>query len=170
MIRRLSTRYATIALVAIAVLGTAKLAVQAQTPSPNAILVAKQIVEIKGIKDLFGPIARGVVEKAKATLLQTNYMWSKDIDEITANLHKDYDSRSSEIVDAVAQIYASHFTEAELKTLLTFYKSPVGQKMLTEEPKVTDESMVDAAKWADNLSGDVMAKMRVEMKKRGHDL
>jgi hypothetical protein len=42
--------------------------------------------------------------------------------------------------------------------------------MLTEEPKVTDESMVDAAKWADNLSGDVMAKMRVEMKKRGHDL
>jgi hypothetical protein len=42
--------------------------------------------------------------------------------------------------------------------------------MIAEEPKALDESMINAGKWADNLSDDVMAKMRAEMKKRGHDL
>jgi len=30
--------------------------------------------------------------------------------------------------------------------------------------------MVNAGKWADDFSEDVMTKMRDEMKKRGHDL
>ena len=69
-----------------------------------------------------------------------------------------------------ARIYATHFTEPELKDLLAFYQSPLGQKVLVEEPKVLDESMVYAGTWADNLSADVMAKMRADMKKRGHDM
>jgi hypothetical protein len=97
-------------------------------------------------------------------------MWQKDIDEIALNMHKDYDARSAELVDATARIYASHFTEAELKTILTFYQSPLGRKMIAEEPKAMDESMASAAKWADNLSDDIVNKMRVEMKKRGHDM
>jgi hypothetical protein len=73
-------------------------------------------------------------------------------------------------VDATARIYATHFTEPELKQLLAFYQSPLGQKMVAEDPKVIDESMHNAAQWADNLSDDVMVKMRAEMKKRGHDM
>ena len=42
--------------------------------------------------------------------------------------------------------------------------------MLVEEPKALDESMRDAGSWGDNLSVEVMAKMRAEMKKRGHDM
>jgi hypothetical protein len=85
-------------------------------------------------------------------------------------VHKDFDHRASELVDQTARIYASHFTEAELKGILAFYQSPLGQKMIVEEPKAMDESMNSAATWADQLSNDVMAKMRVEMKKRGHDM
>ena len=43
------------------------------------------------------------------------------------------------LVDTAARIYASHFTEPELKQILTFYQSPVGQKMLVEEPKAIEE-------------------------------
>jgi hypothetical protein len=69
-----------------------------------------------------------------------------------------------------ARIYASHFTEAELKQILAFYQSPLGKKLLTEEPKTADESMSMAGSWADKLSEEVMSKMRAEMKKRGHDM
>jgi hypothetical protein len=69
-----------------------------------------------------------------------------------------------------ARIYASHFTEPELKQLLTFYQSPLGQKVIAEEPKAADETMASAGTWADNLSEEVINKMRAEMKKRGHDM
>jgi hypothetical protein len=175
MIVRLSARYAMVALVAIAIIAIAKPAASqtpapAKGPSPAAVLVAKQIVELKGVSAMFDPIVRGVVEKAKDVFLQTNFMWAKDINEVAAIVHKDYDSRTSELIDATARIYASHFTETELRGILTFYQSPLGQKMIVEEPKVMNESMINAADWANNLSDDVMAKMRAEMKKRGHDM
>ena len=142
----------------------------APAPTPGALLLAKQIVQVKNIIQVFQPIVRGVVQKTKDVFLQTNFMWAKDLTEVAANVQKEFDPRVNELVDQSARIYATHFTEQELKDLLTYYQSPLGKKALVEEPKVLDESMIFAGTWADNLSQDVMAKMRVEMKKRGHDM
>ena len=175
MIARPTLRHAAVALIALVALSLAASAPAQTVPPPPqvssaALQMAKQIVEIKGVKAMFDPVVIGVVEKAKSMFLQTNFMWSKDINEVAAQLHRDYDGRVTELVDATARVYAQHFSEAELKQILAFYQSPLGQKMITEEPKAVDESMVDAAKWADNLSEDVVAKMRAEMRKRGHDM
>jgi hypothetical protein len=161
---------ALIALVAIGIALPAPAPAQAPQPSAASLLIAKQIVELKGVKAMMDPIPSGVVEKAKGVFMQANFMWQKDINESAAIVHKDFDGRSSELVDATARIYASHFTEAELKQILAFYQSPVGQKMIVEEPKVIGESMENAQKWADDVSVDVINKMRAEMKKRGHDM
>jgi len=147
--------------------GTAKPAGQ---PSPTTLLLAKQIVEIKGIKNVFEPLVRGVVEKAKDVFMQTNFMWAKDLNEVAAIEQKKYAPRVDELLDATARIYANHFTEQELKDLLAFYKSPLGQKTLVEEPKVLEEAMINAGDWGDSLSQEVIGSMREEMKKRGHDM
>ena len=175
MIARLSLRHIMVAMIALAALGlagTARSQGVAQLPqvSPAQLLIAKQIVEIKGVKAMFAPLVRGVVQKTKDSVMQTNVMWGKDLNEIAAQIEKEYQPRGEEIVDATARIYASHFTEPELKQILTFYQSPVGQKMLAEEPKALDQSMSYAGSWGDNLSIDVMSKLRAEMKKRGHDM
>ena len=177
MIARFSTRYiagcALAAFVAMAVIGGDARPAAAQAaaqPSPDSILLAKQIVELKHVKDVFLPLVRGVVIKTRDTFMQTNFMWAKDLNEIAANLQKQYAPRVSDFVDGAARIYASHFTEAELKQLLAFYQSPLGQKVITEEPKSLDESMANAGKLADNLSLEVIDSMRAEMKKRGHDI
>ncbi len=57
-----------------------------------------------------------------------------------------------------------------MKDLLAFYQSPLGRKSVAEEPKITDESMAYAGQWGDDLSVDVINKMRAEMKKRGKDI
>jgi hypothetical protein len=171
MIARLSLRHVVAALVALAaIVAAAPAPAQNQQPSANAILIAKQIVQIKGVQAMMDPISRGVVEKVKNVVMQTNFMWGKDINEITAQMHKEFDGRSSELVDTAAHAYASHFTEPELKQILAFYQSPIGQKMIVEEPKAIEDSMSGAATWADNLSVDVINRMRAEMKKRGHDM
>jgi hypothetical protein len=169
MIARLAMHYVMAVLVALTAFGVAGQAA-AQTPSPGAILIAKQIVKLKGVDSIMDPIARGVVEKVKNVVMQTNFMFQKDINEITDQLHKEFDGRSGELVDVAAGLYASRFTEPELKQILEFYQSPVGQKMIVEEPKIVDDSLRQADGWANNLSIDIMAKMRSEMKKRGHDI
>jgi hypothetical protein len=161
------------AVAAIAVAGPAAAQAQAQPqaqPSPNALLIAKQIIQLKGVNNIMDPVARGVVERVKGLVMQTNFMFQKDINEITDQLHKEFDGRSSELVDLTAQLYAARFTEPELKQILTFYQSPLGQKVIVEEPKVIDQALQQSNGWADNLSIDIMSRMRAEMKKRGHDI
>lgn len=173
MFARLSTRHVMVALIALFMIGVVRPA-PAQTPapkpSPASLLLAKQIVEIKGVQNIFAPLVRGVVEKTKNMFMQTNFMWAKDLNEVAAIEQKQYAPRVSELVDATARIYAEHFTEQELKQLLAFYQSPVGNKALMEEPKVLDEAMAHAGTWGDNLSQEVIANMREQMKKRGHDM
>lgn len=142
----------------------------APPPSPAAILLAKQIVEIKGVQNVFAPLVRGVVQKTKDMFMQTNFMWQKDLNEVAAIEEKKYAPRVSELVDATARMYAQHFTEQELRQLLAFYQSPIGKKALAQEPKVLDEAMAYAGNWGDNLSQEVIASMRADMKKRGHDM
>jgi uncharacterized protein len=174
-IGRAVARSAMAVLIALAVAGVTSPAVAQNTapnaaPSPAAILLAKQVLQIKNVEDVFQPLIRGVVIKVRDMFMQTNFMWSKDLNDVAANLEKEYQPRSKELLDAAARIYATHFSEAELKQLLTFYQSPLGQKMIVEEPKALDESMAKAGIWADDLSQDVVNKMRAEMKKRGHDI
>jgi uncharacterized protein len=142
----------------------------AAQPSPASLLLAKQIVEIKGVQNVFAPLVRGVVLKTKQMFMQTNFMWQKDLDEVAAIEEKKYAPRVSELVDATARMYAQRFTEQELRQLLAFYQSPLGKKALAEEPKVLDQAMVYAGNWGDNLSQEVIGDMREQMKKRGHDM
>lgn len=175
--RRGAASYAMAALIALALAGaTGRVAAQgaapnaAHPPSQAAVLMAKQILEIKHADSIFEPLVRGVVIKTRDFFMQTNFMWGKDLNEVADNLMKQYSARSGELLNDAARIYASHFTEPELKQLLTFYQSPLGQKVISEEPKAADESMALAGSWADKLSEEVIGKMRAEMKKRGHDM
>jgi len=169
---RRAARHILAALVALALIGAARpvLAQTAATPSPNAILIAKQIIEIKGIKKLFDPLIRGVVQKVKNQFMQTDFMWAKDLNEVADKLTKEYEPRTSELVDESARIYASYFTEAELRQILAFYQTPVGRKVIADEPKALDQSVANAGVFGDKLSEEIINKFRDEMKKRGHDI
>ena len=176
MIARFCTRHVMAALIALLMISIVRPAlaqapaVPGPQPSPAALLLAKQIVDIKGVQNVFAPLLRGVVEKTKNMFMQTNFMWANDLNQVAAIEEKKLAPRVSELVDATARMYAQHFTEAELKQLLAFYQSPVGKKALIEEPKVLDELMAYAGSWGDNLSQEVIGDMRDQMKKRGHDM
>ena len=98
----------------------------------------------------------GVIEQAKSVFLRTNPMLSKDLNEVAVKLRADYAPRGAEIVNDVAKLYATRFTEQELKDALAFYKSPLGRKLLAEEPKVLDQGMKHAQTWANKLSEEVI--------------
>ncbi len=145
-------------------------AAHAQQPSAASIAVAKQLLSTTGATAVFNPLIAGVVEQAKLLFLQQDPGLAKDLNEVAVKLRTDLQPRFSEINDEVARLYATNFSEQELKDILAFYQSPAGKKMLTVQPKVIDSSMGFAQTWANKLSDEVIAKIRDEMKKRGHAL
>jgi hypothetical protein len=144
----------------------------AQTAQPPAasLSLAKQLVEVTGATALFSPLIAGVVEQSKLLYLQQNPMLQKDLNEIAEKMRADLQKRFPEITDEVARQYATHFTESELKEILAFYQSAAGKKMLQKQPEVVNNSMHFAQEWANKLSTEVTAKMRDELKKRGHPM
>lgn len=142
---------------------------QAQ-PTPAALASAKELVTVMGSMTLFNPLIAGVVEQAKLLFLQQNPGLSKDLNEISNQLRTELAPRFGELTEEVARLYATEFTEQELKDIVAFYKSSAGQKMLQQQPKVIDGSMRFAQNWANALSDYVIGKMRDELKKRGHSL
>lgn len=142
----------------------------AQQPSAAAISSAKELISITGATTLFSPLIAGVVEQAKVLFLQQNPALSKDLNEIATRMRADLQPRFTELTDEVARLYSQNFTEQELKEILAFYKTPAGKKLLTAQPQVVDASMKFAQDWANKLSDQVIAKMRDELKKRGHAL
>jgi hypothetical protein len=145
-------------------------AARAQKPSAAALATAKELITIKGGNLLYEPLVPGVVEQAKSVLLRANPMLGKDLNEVAAQIRAELLPRTAELMNDAARIYASRFTEQELKDALAFYKTPLGRKLLTEEANVLDQSMKNAQAWADRLSEEVIAKIRSEMKKRGHEI
>ena len=142
----------------------------AQQPSASAIATAKELIAVKGASAIYKPLVSGVIERAKTIFLQTNPMLGKDLTDVATKLHADYAGRGVEVEDDFAKIYAARFSEQELKDALAFYKTPLGKKLITEEPAILDQSMKNAQNWANKLSEEIMGKMRAEMKKRGHDI
>ncbi|HEX5212329.1 MAG TPA: DUF2059 domain-containing protein [Pseudolabrys sp.] len=145
-------------------------AAYSQQTSVAAITTAKELVAATRATTVFNPLIAGVVEQAKLLFLQQDPGLAKDLNEIADKMRTDLAPRFSEVNDEMAKLYATHFTDQELKAILAFYKTPVGQKLLTEQPTVVDASMRFAQDWANKLSDQVIAKMREELKKRGHNL
>ena len=142
----------------------------AQQPTPAALASAKELVMLKGGNQMFEPIVIGMIEQTKTALLQTNPQLSKDLDAVSSQLRTEYSPKTADLVNEAARQYASRFSDAELKELVTFFKSPLGQKMLVQEPQVLDATFDFVNQWGPRVGEDLMNRFRAEMKKKGHNL
>jgi hypothetical protein len=141
-----------------------------QAPSAAAIAAAKEILTLKNASAMYTNAVPGMVEKVKGTLIGQNLNYQKDLNELAPIVAKQLAGREQEIGDGMVGVYAGEFTEQELKDLVTFYRSPLGQKLITNEPKAINLSMQVMNAWAQNFSEVVAATFRAEMKKRGKDM
>jgi hypothetical protein len=136
--------------------------------SPAAIALATQLLELKGGIGAFDAAIEGVITHNKGNLLQINPNLTRDIDATAQTMRAEAAARRQELRGEVARGYASVFSEQDLKDLIEFYKTPLGKKIIDSEPQAVEASTARAQVWIDKYAGEVMEKMRVEMRKRGH--
>ncbi len=138
--------------------------------APAAIAAAKEILAMKNASAMYANAVPNLVQQTKDVLLQNNLNYQKDLNEVAVVVAQSLAGREKEIGDGMAQVYANEFTEQELKDLVTFYKSPLGQKLLTNEPRAIQLSMSYMNQWAQVFSEQVNAAFRAEMRKRGKQI
>lgn len=65
-----------------------------------------------------------------------------------------------EMEDMVIPIYQKYLTEAEIKELIIFYKSPTGEKLIQVQPNIMRESMMIGQTWGQGIAQRVAQKLR----------
>ena len=142
----------------------------AKAASPAALAAAKEILAMKNASAMYANAVPGLVEQTKNTLMQSNLNYQKDLNEVALIVAKNLAGREKEIGEGMAQVYANEFTEQELQGLVTFYKSPLGKKLIDAEPRAIQNSMGYMQKWAQSFAEVINGQFRAEMKKRGKDI
>jgi uncharacterized protein len=145
-------------------------AIPLKEPSAGALAAAREILAMKNAAAMYANAVPNIVEQTKNALIQSNLNYQKDLNDVSIVVAKNLSGREKEIGDGMAKVYANEFSEQELKDLVTFYKSPLGQKLLVSEPRAIQFSMSYMNQWATIFAQTVNEQFRIEMKKRGKDI
>jgi uncharacterized protein len=147
---------------------------RAQTPSANALAMAKEFVGIMGVARQFEgipgqseSIVSRVILQGAGIYLSSNPGLINDLKDIVDILIAEYQPRSAEIPAEMVKLYATRFTEAELKDLLAFYKSPLGKKLISENDTIGQMTAKRTDEWVGKFRQEIAERFRAELKKRG---
>ena len=144
----------------------------AAMPNPPAasVAIAKEIIAAKQATAFFANAVPGITNQVREQYLGSNLDKQKDLSEVAIKVAADLKGRENEIGDLMAKVYASNFTEQELKDLSAFYKSPLGKKVIEKEPAAMEQSIAFIQEWTGKFQDEVVQRFKAEMKKRGKDI
>jgi hypothetical protein len=71
----------------------------------------------------------------------------------------------NEMLEATVPVYQRHLTKADMDAMVAFYSSPVGQKILHEQPTMIQESMEASAGIQQRIARSMFQKIDERMEK-----
>lgn len=72
--------------------------------------------------------------------------------------------------EAITPVYHKHFTGNEIKEMIRFYSTALGQKTVRVLPALMNESMAVGQKWGESLGPSINERIRARLKKEGVEL
>ena len=133
---------------------------------PAPIDPAKE-ADIRSLMELLG--ARDVVQDAVAkgteqfrenltASVPDNDRGQQFVNAFIADYQKKFNA--DEVTAQLVAIYDQHFTEDDIKSLLQFYGSPLGQKYATEMPKISAETQAGNRAASTRVAKEVLRDLR----------
>lgn len=142
----------------------------APAPPPDALAAAKDLVTTMHLVDQFKALMPAIVKTLKPAIVQGRNDVDRDYDTLMPILLDGFQARFTELSEAMAIVYANNFSADDLRALITFYKSPVGQRLLEKTPVVTQQSMLAGQKFGQSVAVELRQKIIEELRKKGHNI
>lgn len=154
-------------------LGLAVLAAPAsaqQAPTDAQMALARQIVVGTNLSAKVDGFVTAILTLVRQNIVRVRPEYTGDIDEIMTRLQVEFAPEQVKLNDAVAGVFASRMSEAEMKDVIAFFNSPSGKKYTIVQPQALDDigNMIES--FRRQASGIISERVRAEMKKKGHDL
>ncbi len=116
---------------------------------------AKKVLEASGAGALGTQVVDQMFSMYKAQMPQVPA-------EYWDNLSKEVSSDG--FVELLIPVFARNYSLDELKGLEAFYKSPLGQTLVTKQPQIQKESMQVGAQWGQKIAQKVMKDLQAQKK------
>lgn len=123
---------------------------QAKAIDPVKDADIRSLLELVGARDQVQDGLNNAAEQYRQNLLETvpnNDKGQAFVNAFVASYQKNFDP--NQVTDQLVAIYDKHFTEDDIKGLLQFYGSPLGQRVASETPKISREVQA-ASRFASN--------------------
>lgn len=132
---------------------------------------ARELVQISGIDRGFQGFVPEMLRELNGNITRTRPELLADMGKVMSEvITPEFMKRTNEMTDQAARIVAASMTDDELKQTLAFLKTPAGKKYVDMQPQVMNGVIKSLDAWNRQLAVEMMDRVRVEMKKKGHDL
>ncbi|GJD47506.1 hypothetical protein OPKNFCMD_0214 [Methylobacterium crusticola] len=137
--------------------------------SPSHFALAREVMLSSGIARSFDSILPAFGEQIKQAAV-TRPELNKDLGDVIDKMQPELELQKQRIIDIASRIYASKLSEAELRDIAAFFRSPAGKRYVETQPQILDEMVQSMQTWTQEVSEYMMVRVRAEMGKRGHQL
>jgi hypothetical protein len=142
----------------------------AQTPSPEARAAARNLVLTMKLDDQYKAMLPTILLGLKPVVVQDRPEIERDYDAMGAMMVDTYAPFYNAMLDAAASIYADSFTVEELRQIETFYRLPVGQKLLEKSPALAQQRDTAVQDLGRKASDEIKARLTDALRQKGHKL
>jgi hypothetical protein len=121
----------------------------------------RSLMELVGARDMVQDGASNLVEQSREKLLPTvpnNDNGQAFVNAFAASYQKRFDA--DQVTEQLVGIYDKHFTEDEIKGLLQFYGSPLGQRVAAEMPKIGRETQAAVRAASTKAAKEALAEVK----------
>lgn len=134
------------------------------------LAAAKDVIQLSGLSRSFEFVVPQFMDQLRQTFATTRPEIMTELTTTLAQLRPEFEAQKNDLLTAASRIFASRMTEAELKEVATFFRSPAGQRYVAAQPQVMDDLFQEMQSWSRRLSDLMMTRTRAEMKKKNIDM
>ena len=142
----------------------------AANPTPDHVAQARKLILATGISRSFDVMIAEFMDQIGNSVTQERPELVQDMHSVLDRLRPEFDKQSEEMVDQSARIYASLLSEKDIDTILTFYNTEAGKRYVAMQPLFLNQLLSGTQAWQQKIAINMMARVRTEMKKKGHNL
>jgi len=155
-------------IVLVAALFSPAIAQNAAEPDPEKIALASQILEETHAADNMSRILDSMIPLLSATIKQASPQTSDDVIKLASGMvleemRKDIPT----MLSIQARIFAEHFTLDEMKSIGEFYKTPAGQKAISELPAIAKETLPLGMAWGKHAAEAALPRVIEKLRAQG---